>query len=304
MTANSAAKQTKARAPLGDRLLTAVVYIVLVLAGAAMLYPFLNLVAVAFSSYEAFLVNPLMILPKDINLKAFQYVFSSNMLWRTYANTLFITLMGTVLSVALTVTLAYPLSKRFLRGRAVVTSMMIFTMLFSGGMIPNFLLIKSIGLYDSIWALILPSLLSPYNAILTMNFFRAIPKSLEEAAYIDGAGEGRTLLSIVLPLSKPIISTIALFVAVSYWNSYFGGILYLKDRENWPLQLFLREILLAANNQALSTGGNLAEMDPNAVPVTSVRYATVIVVMLPIICVYPFLQKHFAKGVMLGGVKG
>lgn len=279
-------------------------YGILTIFGLIMLYPFLNLIAVAFSPYEDFLKNPLMVFAKRISLDAFRYVFASGMLWRTYLNTIIITIVGTGLSVTLTSLMAYPLSKDFLKGRGFVTIMMIFTMLFSGGMIPTFLLIKNIGLYNSIWALILPSLLSPYNVILTMSFFRAMPHSLEEAAYIDGAGEGMTLIKIILPLSKPILSTISLFVAVTYWNSYFSGILYIKDRVKWPLQLFLREILLAADNLALSTGGNMAEMGNNSVPITSVRYATVIVVMLPILCVYPFLQKYFAKGVMLGSIKG
>lgn len=289
---------------LDDAVVNLLVYAMLSVAAICMLYPFLNLIAVAFSPYEAFLQNPLMIVPTRLSFAAFRFVFSSNMLWNSYFNTTIITLSGTVLSLFITITMAYPLSKHFIKGRGVISSLMIFTMLFGGGMIPNFLLIKALGMYDTLWALIIPSLLSPYNVILTTNFFRAIPASLEEAAYIDGAGEGNTLLRIVLPLSMPIISTIALFVAVAYWNNYFNAVIYIKDRFKWPLQLFLREILLAANNMALSSGGNLAEMDPNAVPVTSVRYACVIVVMLPIMCFYPFLQKNFAKGVMLGAVKG
>ncbi len=287
-----------------DRMIAIVVYTVLTLVAVVMLYPFLNLVAVAFSSYTSFIKNPLMFIPKDLTFDAFRFVFASKSLWRSYANTIFITLMGTLLSLFITVTLAYPLSKRFVKGRGIINGLMIFTMFFGGGLIPNFLLIRTLGMYNSIWALIIPGLLSPYNTILAINFFKAIPDSLDEAAYIDGAGDGYTLWKIVLPLSAPIISTIALFVAVSYWNSYFNAIVYIKDHTKWPLQLLLREILLAADNMALVTGGNAAEINPNSIPSVSVRYATVVVVMLPIMCVYPFLQKHFAKGVMLGAVKG
>jgi len=297
-------KPKKNAGAIDDYIVNIVVHVVLALVAICMLYPFLNLIAVAFSPYEEFLKNPLMVFPPKLSFDAFRYVFSSNMLWNSYYNTIFITAAGTIMSLFITITMAYPLSKGYLKGKAAISSVMVFTMLFSGGMIPNFLLVRELGMYDTLWALIIPGLLSPYNVILTTNFFRAMPPSLEEAAYIDGAGEGITLIKIYLPLSAPIISTIALFVAVAYWNSYFGAVIYIKDRLRWPLQLFLREILLAANNQALATGGNIAEMDPNSVPVTSVRYACVIVVMLPIMCFYPFLQKYFAKGVMLGAVKG
>jgi putative aldouronate transport system permease protein len=268
-----------------------------------MLYPFLNLISVAFSTYVEFLKNPMMIIPRDITFDAFRYVTASATLWRSYAITIFITAMGTFLSLVVTITMAYPLSKSFLKGNRIIFGLLIFSMMFGGGLIPSFLLIKGLGMYDTIWALIIPGLLNSYNVILTVNFFRSMPESLEDAAHIDGAGDFYTLTRIILPLSGPIISTIGLFVGVQYWNSFFDAIVYLADRSKWPLQLFLREILLAANNKALLAGGNLAELQ-DVVPPVSIRYATVIVVMLPIMCIYPFLQKFFSKGVMLGAVKG
>ncbi|NLB42686.1 MAG: carbohydrate ABC transporter permease, partial [Clostridiales bacterium] len=190
-----------------------------------------------------------------------------------------------------------------LRGKSVFMSLLLFTMIFNGGMIPNFLLIRGLGMYDTLWAQIIPAILSAYNTILMINFFKALPPSLFEAAKVDGASEPFILFKIVFPLSKAIIATIALFAAVGYWNNYFSGVLYARSQENWPLQLVLREIIMSANTAIINTDGNMAEMDLNSISSESLRYATLVVVMVPIMCIYPFLQKYFAKGVMLGAVK-
>ena len=285
-------------------LMTTIVSVLLGIATVVMFYPFANVVAVAVSSYKAYVLNPLRILPGELTFEAFTFVFASKMLIRSYGNTIFVTVVGTMISLVITTLFSYSLSKTHLRGKRTITSLLIFTMMFNGGLIPHFLLMKNLGLVDTYWALIIPYLLSPFNVVLMRNFFLNMPESLEEAARIDGASEFYTLRKIVVPLAMPIIATIALFVAVGYWNNYFAAVVYIRSTEKWPLQLLLREILLAANNQMLMTEGNLAEMSGETIPMVSIRYATILVVVIPIMCVYPFLQRYFVKGVMLGGVKG
>lgn len=294
----------KMRKTADDYLINAIVYTVLSVSVIAMLYPFLNIIAVAFSSYKQYVLHPLMIFPSEITINAFTYVFGSKMLISSYANSIFVTVVGTLISLTLTILVSYSVSKKHLRGKGIIMSLLLFTMMFSGGLIPHFLLMKNLKLVDKLWALIVPYLLSPFNVVLMRNYFSNMPESLEEAARIDGASEIYVLTRIVVPLAMPIIATIALFVAVGYWNNYFAAVVYIRSLEKWPLQLLLREILLAASNQMLGADGNLAEMSGDAIPMVSIRYATIIVVMLPILCVYPPLQKYFVKGVMLGAVKG
>ena len=297
--------QKEGHALLGrdDRMVLFVCWLVILLFSILVAYPILNVISVALSSYRSYQLRPWMFFPTEIDLSAFRMVFSNTMLLKSYGNTIFITVMGTLLTLALTTLTAYPLSKPYLRHRSLYMTLLTFTMMFGGGMIPNFLLIRELGLYNKIWAQILPGILGAYNVILMINFFRGIPDSLLEAARIDGAGEGRSLLLVVLPLSAPILATIALFSAVAYWNSYFSGIVYTRDRTLWPVQLVLREIILANTQAALSAEGNMAEAGQN-LPTKMLQYASLLVVMVPIMCVYPFLQKHFVKGVMLGAVKG
>ena len=219
-----------------------------------------------------------------------------------YKNTIIITLAASVFSLILITLTAYPLSKSHLRGRKIFMNLLIFTMLFNGGLIPNFYLIRSLGWLDSLWALIIPGALGAYNVILMKSFFEGLPISLEESARIDGASELVILTKIILPLSKPILATILLFVAVGHWNSFFNAVIYIRSTSKWTLQLVLREILMSASNSLLASGGNAAEV--NQVPAETLRYATLVVAILPIMCVYPFLQKYFVKGVTLGAVKG
>lgn len=267
------------------------------------LYPILNIISVAFSSFPSYIRKPWMFFPTDINLTAFRTLSQNSNILISYRNTIFITVVGTLLTLFVTTITAYPLSRPQLRGKAIYMTLLIFTMMFSGGLIPTFLLIRGIGLYNSLWALIVPTLVSAYYVILMISFFKSLSESLLEAARIDGANEGYMLLHIVVPLSKPILATIALFAAVGYWNSYFGAIVYLRDRKLWPVQLVLREILLAAETAAVRSDGNLAEMDLSLLPSIMLQYASLLVVMLPIMCVYPFLQRYFVKGIMLGAVK-
>lgn len=290
--------------PTGEDILISVVcYGVVSLFALTVIYPMLNLVSVSVSSYVSYLKRSWMFYPTDFDFTAFSTVFSSELLVRCYGNTIFITLVGTVLTLAVTALTSYPLSRPQLKGKSVYMTLIIITMMISAGTIPNFLLIRDLGLYNTIWALFLPGTVGAYNVILMLNFFKGIPESLLEAAKVDGATENNILWRIVLPLSAPIMATIGLFRAVGLWNSYFAGIVYIRDRELWPVQLVLREIILAAETAMIESGGNLAEMESD-IPTVSLQYASLLVVVIPIMCVYPFLQKYFAKGVMLGAVKG
>jgi putative aldouronate transport system permease protein len=269
-----------------------------------MLYPFVNVAAVSLSSYSAFVENPMMIWPKDFNAAAYVQILSHPILLSSYLNTIIVTVSGVTLGIFLYIITAYPLSKKHLKGRNFFLLLVVFTMLFNGGLIPNFYLMRELGLLDTLLALILPMLLSGFSLILMKNFMESIPEELEEAAKIDGASDPYLLFRIVVPLSKPIIATLCLFAAVGYWNNFFNGIIYIRSVENWPLMLFLREIIEGARMQEISGGGNIAESGQNAVVPETLKYATLMIVMIPILCVYPFVQKYFVKGIMLGSVKG
>lgn len=277
-------------------------YILLTIIAIGMLYPFVNVVAISFSSYIGYIQHPFMIFPTQFSLEGFKFVFSNGLILSSYKNTIIITITSTCLSLFLITLTAYPLSKKHLKGRKIFMNLLIFTMLFNGGLIPNFYLIKSLGWLDKLAALIVPGVLGAYNVILMKSFFENMPDSLEEAAKIDGASELTILTKIILPLSTPIIATIALFVAVGHWNSFFNAVIYIKSTSKWTLQLVLREILMSANNQLLASGGDSSNV--NQVPVETLRYATLVVAVVPIMCVYPFLQKYFVKGITLGAVKG
>ena len=276
------------------------VYVVIALVCAIMIYPFLNVIAVSLTSYSEYLKNPMMIFPAKLDLAAFKYVLTNNQVHVSYINTIIVTIAGTVIGIALLILTAYPLSKSHLKGRTFFMNVVVFTMMFNGGLIPTYNLIKSIKLLDTLWALILPSALTAFNLILMKNFFESLPESLEEAAKIDGANDWYILFKIIIPLSKPIIATLVMFLAVAYWNNYFNAIMYIRDRSLWTLQLVLREIVLSDSAQSLEQGNEGAE---NIVPVT-IKYASLLVVMLPILVVYPFVQKYFVHGVMVGAVKG
>jgi len=301
---NSLAKNAKISLSAGDRAMTIFTYTFVTLCTLTVAYPMLNILSVSMSSYKSYIQNTMMVFPTELEFRAYQAVFRSSLLLSSYKNTIIITLMGTFLTLAITVLYAYPLSRPQLRLKPFFNTVLIFTMFFSGGIVPAFLLIRALGLIDTLAAQYLPSIFGAFNCALMVNFFRTIPEELIEAAEIDGANEPYILTRIVLPLSKPILATIALFAAVGFWNSYFSAIIYIRSQAKWPVQLVLREILLASATSALQAGFNLAELNQNNIPMDQLRYATLVVVMLPIMCVYPFLQKYFVSGVMLGAVKG
>ncbi|MBD2843803.1 carbohydrate ABC transporter permease [Paenibacillus sp. IB182496] len=279
-------------------------YGLIVLVSMAMLYPFANVLAVSLSSYSAYIENPTRIWPDEFSFAAYREMLSKPILWSSYLNTIIVTVCGVFFGILLYIVTAYPLSKGYLKGRKLLMVAVVFSMLFNGGIIPNFYLMRELGLLDTLTALVMPMLFTGFNLILMKTFMEHIPEELEEAARIDGASEPYVLFRIVVPLSKPIIATLCLFTAVTYWNNFFNAVLYIRSVDKWPLMLYLNEIIRSANLASTSADGNLAEQGAFDVMPETLQYAAIMVVMIPILCVYPFLQKYFVKGIMLGSVKG
>jgi putative aldouronate transport system permease protein len=267
----------------------------------ATVYPFWYVIVASLTSDSWAAGRYFYIWPINPTLAAYRMVFSTNSIVTAYRNTLFVTTVGTVLSLIVTALTAYPLSKRRLRGGKFLIYMFYFTMLFSGGLIPTFLVVRGLGLLNSLWALIWPKLVLVYNLLLMLAFFRSIPDSLEESAALDGANDIVILARIIFPISHPIFATMTLFYSVNYWNSWFDALIYLTRPVLYPLQLVLREIIQVADMTFV--GGGAGDLTMTDMTIQSVRMATIIVAILPIMCVYPFLQKHFVKGVMIGAIK-
>lgn len=296
----------KIRETAGDAAFSAINYVFVTIVALAMLYPVINVIAVSMADNRDYLNRPWMIFPKAWNFDGYRYIFRNSMFWRSYLNSIFITGAGTLLGLALTILTAYPLSRRELRCKPLFMGVIVFTMVFNAGTIPGYLNMQELGLLNTYWSQILPYAFSAFNCILMINSFRELPYEMIEAAQIDGASEPYILVRVVLPLSKPVLATIALFLAVGYWNNYFAAQLYCAlDRDLWPIAMTLKQILTEASTAILE-----AAQDPSAAALAkklgskTVQYAAVVVSTLPIMCVYPFLQKYFAKGVMVGGVKG
>ena len=286
----------------GERIFEAFNVTILLIVGAAMIFPFLNMMAVSFSGDSAVLTGKVILWPVDFQTSTYQYVTGQNQFWTSLKVTVLTTILGTAGSMIVTCMAAYPLAKTWLFGRKPITLFFVFTMLFSGGMVPSYLVMRAFGLINKLSVLILPSLISVYNTILLKNFFEEIPEEIEESAQLDGAGSMRTLISIILPMSLPALATIGLYYAVNYWNSYTNALLYITKNDLKPLQLYLYEVV----SQTLNIEENLSmdEIDALALTTESVRSATIILSCLPIMCVYPFLQKYFVKGLRVGSVKG
>jgi putative aldouronate transport system permease protein len=271
--------------------------VVLLLISAIMLYPAIYVIAASFSEETAILRGDVFLYPVRAHLKAYQKVFVYPMLWKSYSNTLLYTVLGTAINLILTVFGAWALSQKKMVGRRFFTLMCTFTMFFGGGMIPTFLVVKGLGLLNTIWGILLPGAVSTYNMILMRTFFRQIPESLVEAAELDGCKDFGVLFRIVLPLSLASLMTIGMFYAVGHWNSYFPAVMYLTtNKELNPLQIILRQVVLLNEivENASSTENVMAE---------GIKYATIVVAMLPMLCIYPFVQRYFVKGVMIGSVK-
>ena len=282
---------------LGSRVFDAVNVVILVALAALTILPFIFVVAGSFAHDAEIAARGFFLWPRTVTLETYRFVFSTPVFPRALAVTIGVTVVGTIVQVLMTFLMAYPLSRRALPGRNTVLNLVIFTMVFSGGMIPTFLVVRDLGLIDTYFALFLPLAINPFYLIIVKNFFQELPEELQEAARIDGASEFGVFWRIVLPLSKPILATFALFYAVGIWNDYMSPLLYINDSSKWTLQMFVRQVTVSA--EAL---GNL---DPNYVPpAQSLKFAVIVVATLPILMFYPFLQKHFAKGMLIGSVKG
>ncbi|TLS49618.1 carbohydrate ABC transporter permease [Paenibacillus antri] len=287
---------------LGEKAFDACNYTFLALFAIVTVLPFIYIIAGSFATEVELTERKFFLFPRDPSISAYQYIFSTDTMFRAMANSVIITVFGTATNLAFTLTMAYSLSRRDLLGRNAFMNMIIFTMLFSGGMIPSYLIVKELGLLDRYAAVILPGAISAFNLIVIKNFFQNLPAGLEESARIDGCTDLGVLWRIVLPLSKPIIATFGLFYAVGHWNNFFSALLFLNDHKMWPLQVMLREIVMLSQMAA----GDINNLDPDFVepPAQSVKMAVIVVGTVPILMVYPFLQKHFAKGVLLGSIKG
>ncbi|MBD2860441.1 carbohydrate ABC transporter permease [Paenibacillus oceani] len=292
------------RQSTGEKLFDWGVHAALALICVIVLYPLVFVLVASFSSPEAVMRGEVWLWPKDITFVGYQKIFQNNEILTGYANTIIYTVIGTSINLVMSVAAAYPLSRKDLYGRNLISAMMVFTMFFSGGMVPTYLLIKNLGMLNSMWALIIPGAVSVYNILIMRTFFQnGIPSEMQEAASIDGCSNLSTLIRIVLPLSMPIIAVMILFYSVGHWNAYFSALMYLSDRDKYPLQLFLREILIQGQMQEMLGIGD----DSHAKSVMegeAIKYAVVIVANLPVLILYPFLQKYFVKGVMIGAIKG
>ena len=289
---------------VGSRVFNILNYLIVSLIAFTTILPFIYIIGASFASEYELATRPMFIIPRDVTLDAYRYIFSSNKILMAFGNSVFITVVGTLINLFFTVTMAYAVSKQRLRGRNFFLNLVIFSMFFSGGMIPSYIVIANIlQMKDSYWSVLLPGAISAYNMMIVKNFFQGIPQELEESASIDGCNDIGILWKIVLPLSLPVLATFGLFYAVGHWNAYFGAMIYMSGaRDKWPLQVLLREIIILANASA----GDLQNMDPNFVqpPEQSIKMAVIVVSTVPIMCVYPFLQKYFVKGVMVGALKG
>ncbi|PYI57410.1 carbohydrate ABC transporter permease [Paenibacillus flagellatus] len=266
-----------------------------------MLFPFLHMAAVSVSSPEYVTGNRISIWPKGIHFDAYASVLKDERILIGYKNTILYVVLGTSLSLLFTTMGAYPLSRRNLVFGKTFMLLIVFTMLFSGGMIPTYLVVRSYGLLDTIWAMVLPGLVSSYYLIVMRTFFQGIPRELEEAGKIDGLSDLGILLRVVLPLSKPVMLTIGLFYAVAIWGNFFSALIYLRDASLYPLQVTIRNIVLIGQ---LTDTTVTTVMGDKPIVLESLKYAVILVGTLPILLVYPFIQKHFVKGVMIGSVKG
>lgn len=265
--------------------------------------PLVFVVAASFSDPDLVLKGEVLFLPKGFTLTPYKMVFENERIWRSYANTIFYTVAGTAINILLTILAAYPLSRKDLPGRRFFTLFIIFTMYFNGGLIPTYLLVRDLGMNNTIWAILIPSAISTYNLIVAKTFFEStIPHEIYESAMIDGSSNIRTLFKIVLPLSKSIVAVLVLYYGVAHWNSYFSALVYLRDESLFPLQIILRDILLLGQTEQI--GSNSVGMGDKIKMAEAIKYAVIVVSSLPVLAVYPFVQKHFVKGVMIGAVKG
>ncbi|MFF2156942.1 carbohydrate ABC transporter permease [Paenibacillus chitinolyticus] len=287
-----------------DRLFNTVIYLVLGLVLLIVLYPLVFVLSASFSEPQYIMNGEVLLWPKGLTLDSYTKIFEDGQIMRGFGNTLLYTTTGTLLNVIMTILAAYPLSRKDFVGRNLFMGLFVFTMFFSGGLIPTYILIKNLGLLNSFWVMILPGAVSIWNIIIMRTFFQqTIPGELEEAATIDGCSNMQILTRIVLPLSMPIIAVTILFYAVGHWNSFFNALLYLSDKSKFPLQLVLREILIQGQTDSLVKMSTESAIKQQRA-VEGIKYAVLVLANLPMFLLYPFLQRYFVKGIMIGAIKG
>lgn len=303
MIAIGKTKHHRMKKSLSERIGMTMVHLICILAGALTIIPFFYLIAGSFATEKELVERAFFIIPHTFSLNAYKYILADGSIFRGLLNSMFVMISGTFVNMLFTTTLAYPLSKSWLKGRNLVLNIIIVTMLFSGGMIPNYIVVKNLNLLDSYFALILPGAINAFNLIIIKNFFQELPKELEEAARIDGCSDVGIFAKIILPLSKPALASVGLFYAVSHWNDFFNSLIYLNSTEKFPVQIILRQIVLLA--QGASANGSAIDFGAGGTPPElAVKMAATVVTIIPILCVYPFVQKYFEQGVMVGAVKG
>jgi putative aldouronate transport system permease protein len=260
-----------------------------------MVYPMVFVLSASISDNALVASGQVLLWPKGINFGAYENLLADRTLWISYWNTIRYTVVHTALTLIVTSAMAYPLAKRWLKGRRWILLMAAFTLVFGGGMIPTFLVVKQLNMLNTIWAIVLPSLISTWHLFIMRTFFEGLPEEIEDAAIIDGCGSMQVLMKVVIPLSLPVMMTIGLFTAVNQWNAFFDALLYLNDGKLQPLQIMVRSLLVT---------GNIPQGEGDANHVETLKYALIIIATLPILCIYPFIQKYFVQGSMIGGVKG
>ena len=288
---------------MGQRVFNVFNVIFMLLLVVIMFYPVWYVLVASFTSSDALMShNGILLWPKGFSVNAYKMMMKNPMIVRGYLNSIFLVVAGVILNLTFTTIAAYVLSRKNVFWNKYITMMIIVTMFFSGGLIPTYLLVTSLHLNNTYWALLLPTLINTNNLIIMRTSFAALPESLIESAFLDGAGHGRILLTIVVPLSMPVIAVMVLYYAVGMWNSWFAASIYIKERQLFPLQLILREILIYSDTSSMTVGSGDAS-DLMSIS-ESVKYAVIVFATVPILCVYPFLQKYFVKGIMIGSVKG
>ncbi|WP_339293900.1 carbohydrate ABC transporter permease [Paenibacillus sp. FSL W7-1279] len=295
-------RSVRIKESLGDRIFLTVTYILLTLVLIAVLYPLIYIVSSSLSSPSAVSAGKVWLWPVDVSFAGYEAVFRNGQVLTGYANSLFYTVAGTFISVSLTIMVAYPLSKKSFFGRTPLMVFITFTMLFSGGLIPTYLVVKSMGMIDTRWALLIPNAVWVWQVIIARTFFQtSIPDELSEAADIDGCSDIRYVFSVVLPLAKPIIAVLSLMYAVGQWNAYFDALIYLKSQSLYPLQLILRSILILGSGTGNMDAGEMVKQQQMA---ELMKYSLIVVASLPVLVIYPFVQRYFVQGMLIGSVKG
>ena len=288
-----------------DKVVYFINYVLLALLLVIVLYPIIYIISCSFSSGSALMAGRVRLLPIEFTFDSYKAVFKYQSIWSGYKNSVIYTIVGTLISIVFTLFAAYPLSRDDFRGQKLFTGLFLFTMMFSGGLIPTYLLVRNLKLIDTMWAIVLPGAVSAYNMIVARTFFKqTIPKELMEAAEMDGCSDFKFFSRIVIPLSTPIVAVLCLWVAVSLWNSYFNPMIYINSEDKYPLQLVLRRILLMSQVNLNSSSVDPQVIAKNQYLSEMLKYGTIIISTLPLMVIYPLVQKYFVKGVMIGSVKG